>query len=153
MINKIKSAVITTAVSATMLLTGTTTAADISSNSDTTNNVPTVTAVVDINTDKLPLQQVSYGGEIFTATFYGPTGSPMANGEWPHEGAIAADPSYLPLGTSVWIEFPAGYEWLTGSYVVKDTGDLVYGNVVDIFLNADDATLNDLGCVTVTVYR
>lgn len=126
MINKIKSAVITTAVSATMLLTGTTTAADISSNSDTTSNVPAVTAVIDIGKDKLPLQQVSYGGETFTATFYGPTGSPMANGEWPHEGAIAADPNYLPLGTSVWIEFPAGYEWLTGSYVVKDTGGLVY---------------------------
>lgn len=54
----------------------------------------------------------------------------MANGEWTHEGAIAAD--HLPFGTQVIIN--------GRTYVVKDRFGGGYSNAIDIWMPSyDDA--------------
>lgn len=62
----------------------------------------------------------------FTATAYSLRGR-MFNGERVHQGAIAADPRVLPIGTVVYIEG-------MGQFVVKDTGRLIKGNRIDIWV-------------------
>ena len=54
------------------------------------------------------------GGTVVMArvTEYGETGHRMANGEWPHIGAVATSDRSIPLGTKVMIG--------TQKYVVKD---------------------------------
>lgn len=47
---------------------------------------------------------------------------------------IAVDPKVIPLGSSVYIEFPAQYSHLNGWYIAEDTGSKVKGNIVDVFL-------------------
>lgn len=91
-------------------------------------------------------------GEYFTATFYG-GGGITALGNSVYEGCCAVDPSVIPLGSTVYIVFPPGYSWLSGNYFCCDTGGAVYGNVVDIYLDLSEEELNNLGVVSVIVYR
>lgn len=68
----------------------------------------------------------------YTITAYCLTGR-MANGSFVHHGAIAVDPSVIPLGTTVYIE-DLGY------YVAEDTGGGVIGNHIDVYMaSCDDA--------------
>lgn len=145
MTNKIKNAILTTFTIATLTATA---AAQPMSIDQTT--------VVDLRHNGL-VQEMSYGydyGEAFECTFYGPeVGNITALGNEIYEGCIAVDPSVIPLGSTVYIEFPSGYEHLSGSYYACDTGGAIYGNIIDVFLNMSEAELNDLGRITVTVYR
>jgi len=50
---------------------------------------------------------------------------------------IAVDPDVIPIGSRVYISFPGKYKRLDGFYVAEDTGRLVKGNKVDIFLGED----------------
>ncbi len=50
-----------------------------------------------------------------------------ASGERVRRGIVAADTRILPFGTKIHIE---GY----GDFVVKDTGDAVEGNCIDIYM-------------------
>lgn len=79
-------------------------------------------------------EEVSRGGErIMTmeATAYTWTGQRTASGTWPAVGTVAVDPQVIPLGTRLWIE---GY----GEAVAEDTGGLVKGNIIDIYLPTED---------------
>ncbi|WP_409365135.1 3D domain-containing protein, partial [Escherichia coli] len=62
----------------------------------------------------------------YTATAYCLKGR-TASGETVRQGIIAADPRVLPLGTLVHL---AGL----GDYVVKDTGRLIKGHIIDIWM-------------------
>lgn len=62
----------------------------------------------------------------YVATAYALRGK-MANGQGVHQGAIAADPRILPLGTVVYIEG-------MGTFTVKDTGGAIKGNRIDIWM-------------------
>lgn len=75
-------------------------------------------------------EEVSRGGErILTmeATAYTWTGQRTASGTWPAVGTVATDPEVIPLGTRLWVE-----EY--GEAVALDTGGLVKGNVIDVYL-------------------
>jgi 3D (Asp-Asp-Asp) domain-containing protein len=74
--------------------------------------------------------EVSRGGErIMTmeATAYTWTGQRTASGTWPAVGTVAVDPKVIPLGSRLYVE---GY----GEAVAEDTGGLVKGNIIDIYL-------------------
>lgn len=75
------------------------------------------------------------GTYIFQATAYTPTGNPTKSGVMPKEGMIAVDPEVIPLRTEVKLEFPKPYEHLNGYYKAMDTGRLVKGGVIDVFMN------------------
>jgi len=78
--------------------------------------------------------EVSRGAErvmMMEATAYTWTGQRTASGTWPAVGTVAVDPQVIPLGTRLWIE---GY----GEAVAEDTGGLVKGNIIDIYLPTED---------------
>lgn len=75
-------------------------------------------------------EEVSRGGDRFLvmeATAYTWTGNQTASGTWPKVGTVATDPTVIPTGTRLWVE---GY----GYAVAEDTGGLVKGHIVDVYL-------------------
>lgn len=81
-------------------------------------------------------KQVSRGRVIkVEATAYTHTGNRTATGTWPEEGrTIAVDPDVIPLGSQVVIE---GKE-----YIAEDTGGVVKGNIIDIFMDSETECWN-----------
>jgi 3D (Asp-Asp-Asp) domain-containing protein len=61
------------------------------------------------------------------ATAYTHTGNPTASGVMPYVGGVAVDPKVIPLGTELYVE---GY----GYAKAVDTGGLIKGNRIDVFL-------------------
>jgi len=64
------------------------------------------------------------------ATAYTHTGNRTATGIWPYRGIVAVDPRVIPLGTRLYVE---GY----GYAVAQDTGGLIKGNRIDVFLDSE----------------
>ncbi|QGP92016.1 3D domain protein [Neomoorella glycerini] len=64
------------------------------------------------------------------ATAYTHTGNRTATGIWPYRGIVAVDPRVIPLGTRLYVE---GY----GYAVAQDTGGLIKGNRIDIFVDSE----------------
>jgi 3D (Asp-Asp-Asp) domain-containing protein len=67
----------------------------------------------------------------FQATAYALRGQ-CASGAYVRRGVIAADPRIIPLGSVVQISTP-GY---SGVYIVEDTGRLIKGNIVDLWMGS-----------------
>lgn len=68
---------------------------------------------------------------IFETTAYTHTGNRTKTGTWPKVGTIAVDPTVIPLGTKMFIQ---GYGW----GVAEDTGGLIKGNIIDLFMETED---------------
>lgn len=47
---------------------------------------------------------------------------------------IAVDKRVIPLGTKVYVTFSDKYKHLNGDYIAEDTGRLIKGNKIDVFL-------------------
>jgi 3D (Asp-Asp-Asp) domain-containing protein len=65
----------------------------------------------------------------FQATAYCNTGI-SKSGTRIAPGHVAADPKVIPLGSMIYVDSPL----MGGIYQVRDTGDLVKGNIIDIFI-------------------
>lgn len=48
--------------------------------------------------------------------------------------AIAVDPKKIPLGSKVYVEIKGEYNNMSGVYTAKDTGGVVKGNIIDLFM-------------------
>lgn len=66
----------------------------------------------------------------FELTAYCLTGK-MANGDYVHDGAVAVDPNVIPLGAKLRIE------GMKGIYVACDTGEVIKGKKLDIWLKTE----------------
>jgi rare lipoprotein A len=66
----------------------------------------------------------------FIATAHSQKGV-TASGMTSHVGTVAADPAVLPLGSRIRVSGAGGY---TGEYIVADTGPLVKGRHIDIYM-------------------
>ena len=75
---------------------------------------------------------VSGQAEATELTAYTHTGSPMANGEWPYEGAVASND--YALGTVLNVN--------GSNYVVADRMAPGIHGVIDIFMNDYDRAIN-----------
>lgn len=64
-----------------------------------------------------------------SSSAYSHTGSNTASGIYPYRGAVAVDPSVIPLGTKLYIE---GY----GYAKALDIGSAIQGNRVDLFFDS-----------------
>jgi 3D (Asp-Asp-Asp) domain-containing protein len=76
-----------------------------------------------------PLPALAMAPQTYAATAYSLRGR-TASGKPVSRGLIAADPALLPLGTRVRVE--AGF--LSGEYLVADTGGAVRGRHIDIWM-------------------
>ena len=65
------------------------------------------------------------------ATAYSQDSQPTAAGTEAREGIVAADPDVLPLGTRIRVSGAGSYD---GVYIVTDTGRLIAGNEIDIYM-------------------
>ena len=54
---------------------------------------------------------------------------------------IAVDPTVIPLGTNVYIEFPDAPQY-TGYYKAEDTGGVIIGNIIDLFVLDNEEAIN-----------
>lgn len=50
---------------------------------------------------------------------------------------VAVDPTVIPLGSRLFITFPAEYSDLDGVYMAEDTGHILKGDSIDIFFGED----------------
>lgn len=69
---------------------------------------------------------------IMECTAYTHTGSRTATGVMPRYGVVAVDPKVIPLGSQLYV---VGY----GPAIAADTGGLIKGNIIDIFLDSEAA--------------
>jgi 3D (Asp-Asp-Asp) domain-containing protein len=76
-------------------------------------------------------------GEVFHATAYSLTGMTRA-GVPAGPGYVAADPKVIPLGSVIYVESPH----VKGVFQVMDTGDLIKGKIIDIFLPSYEACVD-----------
>lgn len=65
-------------------------------------------------------------------------------------GAIAVDPSFIPLGSELYITLPNG-EVAYGYAVAEDTGGVIKGNIIDLYYDTYDECIQ-WGRRNVTVY-
>jgi 3D (Asp-Asp-Asp) domain-containing protein len=72
---------------------------------------------------------------VVEATAYTHTGNTTFTGIWPYEGVVAVDPKVIPLGTKMYVE---GY----GYAVAADTGGLIKGNIIDVFMDTTEKAIN-----------
>lgn len=95
-----------------------------------------------------------------TASAYGPGnimwqwGGHTFTGTKVREGVIAVDPNVIPLGSKVWV---TGYNsplLPAGGFVAtaEDTGGLIKGNRIDIYIDGTQAELRQFGMQDVKVY-
>lgn len=72
-------------------------------------------------------ENIRYSNAIdMVATAYTHTGRNTASGIYPYHGAVAVDPSKIPLGTKLYVE---GYGYATA----LDRGSAIKGNKIDLF--------------------
>ena len=89
-------------------------------------------------TEVYTMMSTAYAGD--TITYMGTTPVRDPDGI----STIAVDPSIIPLGSKVYIP---GY----GLAIASDTGGLINGNRIDLFLNSEDECIN-WGVQTVSLY-
>ena len=86
----------------------------------------------------------------FTATAYC-KGDVTASGVWPRTGVAAADPALLPVGSVIQVVDRPPY---TGIYTIMDTGPMVQGRHIDIYMwSCTEALSFGRRAVDVTVLR
>lgn len=59
-------------------------------------------------------------------------------GTSPRVGTVAVDPSVIPLGSRLYIESTDGSSWSYGYAVAEDTGGMIKGNTVDLYMQTVD---------------
>ena len=77
--------------------------------------------------DNSAASQGAYVGQ--TATGFKLTGHTRESAK-----CIAVDPKTIPLGSKVEVIFPAPYESFSGVYIARDTGGVIKGNKIDLFM-------------------
>jgi 3D (Asp-Asp-Asp) domain-containing protein len=86
----------------------------------------------------------------FGATAYC-KGAVTASGVWPRTGVAAADPALLPVGSVIQVVDRPPY---TGIYTIMDTGPMVQGRHIDIYMwSCTEALSFGRRAVDVTVLR
>jgi 3D (Asp-Asp-Asp) domain-containing protein len=109
-------------------------------------NLATKSVVANDNVHK----ESSNSYQSFIATAYS-MGTITATGTIAQEGrTIAVDPNVIPLGSKVELQFPPKYSYLNGIYTAEDTGRLIKGNKIDIYLGSDQKCI-DFGVQNVKV--
>lgn len=51
---------------------------------------------------------------------------------------IAVDRRIIPLGTRVYVEFPAPYQHFSGYYTARDTGGAIRGYIIDLYMGVNN---------------
>ncbi|MGI6512911.1 MAG: 3D domain-containing protein [Syntrophomonadales bacterium] len=78
---------------------------------------------------------------VCVATAYTHTGNRTATMTWPQERrTIAVDPSVIPLRSKVYVTCDS-WPNINGIYIAEDTGGLIKGYRIDLFMNSRDQAI------------
>ncbi len=77
----------------------------------------------------------------FEVTAYTHTGNPTRTGVMPEVGHVAVDPRVIPLNSTIYIDFSGRWNHLDGFYKATDTGGVILGDIVDIFMDTEDEAI------------
>ena len=91
------------------------------------NNLP---EIADSSSSHL-MQAEEFQATAYCVTGISKSGTPIAPGH------VAADPKVIPLGSMIYVDSPL----MSGIYQVRDTGALVKGNIIDIFIPSYDSCI------------
>jgi len=70
-----------------------------------------------------------------------------------YKTTVAVDPTRIPLGSVLYIEFPKKYSYMNGIYVAMDTGSAVKKDIIDIYVGEHEPELcSEFGAQKVKVY-
>jgi len=75
---------------------------------------------------------------VFEVTAYTHTGNPTRTGVMPKIGHVAVDPRIIPLNSTIYIDFSGRWNHLDGFYKATDTGGVIIGDIVDIFMDTEE---------------
>jgi len=78
---------------------------------------------------------------VFEVTAYTHTGNPTRTGVMPQIGHVAVDPDVIPLNSTIYIDFSGRWNHLDGFYKATDTGGVIIGDIVDIFMDTEDEAI------------
>jgi len=78
---------------------------------------------------------------VFEVTAYTHTGNPTRTGVMPKVGHVAVDPSVIPLNSTIYIDFSGRWDHLDGFYKATDTGGVIDGDIVDIFMDTEEEAI------------
>jgi 3D (Asp-Asp-Asp) domain-containing protein len=94
------------------------------------NIVAPAARVLDVKHDKL-LKKDEFQATAYCVTGLTASGVPVA------PGLVSADPEVIPLGSMIYVETPL----MSGVYQVMDTGALIKGKIIDIFIPSYEACM------------
>lgn len=75
----------------------------------------------------------------FEVTYYCDNGF-TASGTEVHQGTCAADPSVIPMGSTIYIEYDDGS---IRECTVEDTGGAIKGNILDVWLPSEEQCIEE----------
>lgn len=78
---------------------------------------------------------------VFEITAYTHTGNPTRTGVMPKVGHVAVDPRVIPLNSTIFIDFSGRWNHLDGFYKATDTGGVILGDIVDIFMDTEEEAI------------
>jgi len=78
---------------------------------------------------------------VFEVTAYTHTGNPTRTGVMPKVGHVAVDPRVIPLNSTIYIDFSGRWDHLDGFYKATDTGGVIDGDIVDIFMDTEEEAI------------
>jgi uncharacterized protein YabE (DUF348 family) len=78
---------------------------------------------------------------VFEVTAYTHTGNPTRTGVMPKVGHVAVDPRIIPLNSTIFIDFSGRWDHLDGFYKATDTGGVIRGDIVDIFMDTEEEAI------------
>lgn len=117
------------------------------SNESTTvngNEIVTASGEVLSFSKQITVEASAYSTEGWTSKY-------TASGTLARVGAIAVDPTVIPLGTKMYITSSDGKSWIYGVATAEDTGGMIKGNKIDLFFNTQ-AECIQFGRQTAVVY-
>jgi len=78
---------------------------------------------------------------VFEVTAYTHTGNATRTGVMPKVGHVAVDPRVIPLNSTIYIDFSRRWDHLDGFYKATDTGGVILGDIIDIFMDTEDEAI------------
>lgn len=78
---------------------------------------------------------------VFEVTAYTHTGNPTRTGVMPKVGHVAVDPRVIPLNSTIYVDFSGRWNHLDGFYKATDTGGVIDGDIIDIFMYTEEEAI------------
>lgn len=88
-----------------------------------------------------PVNSINFEATAYTDGGVTASGFSTIGHTWDSARIIATDPSVIPTGSQVYVEFPEPFAQHNGTYTASDTGGAIKGHIIDIFVGHGEDNL------------